>query len=153
MNADWQSCREKLNHDILCNQVRNEVVTLRQDLTFKTHRLELWPQHAEAYRNLFENAATALSPQKLIELRCFDCWPQEYKDYFGDLFHAIFLLETEVEKEVEDLSSIFETALSEIKSFIAMPPEERTQESVLKLQQMLEALSVAISALPMPYLK
>jgi hypothetical protein len=149
---DWQSRREKLNHDILCNQLLNEVVTLQQQPASDVCRLHLWPQHAESYRKLLNDAADALSAKRLLELPCFECWSQDYKDYFGMIFHAVFLLESGIDKKLDDVRFLFEAALQQTNIFMSVAPEKRTAEMVIDLQQKLSALSAGISSLPIPYI-
>jgi hypothetical protein len=148
---DWQARREKLNHDILCNQVLNEVASLHFEPASEVHRLQLWPRHAEAYRELFKDAPVALSAKRLLELPCFDCWSQEYNDYLGMIFHAVFLLESGIEKKLDSLRALFEKSLRKTNNFISLHPDKRTGEMVDDLQQTLTALSAGISALPIPY--
>lgn len=151
--SDWQSLREKLNHDILCNQVRIEIQMLRQNPSHEPVRLEWFcKRHADTFRGLLEDAPDALSTKKLVGLPCFNCWPQEYKSYFANLFHSIFLLETDLNNKMNNLNQLLENALKNSWVFLETKPAERTEAMVINLQEILDKLSLAISKLPKPYI-
>lgn len=150
---NWQSQREKLNHDILCNQLRNELGTLRRDPRGNSlHRLELWPEHAKEYRQLFDSAAEALSTIRLLELPEFDCWTNEKKNCFKPVFHKIFLINSGIELKVERLNEMLNEVLTIIKKFLETPVDKRTEEMVLEMQEILDHFSAKISELPAPFL-
>ncbi len=146
---EWQSQRSLLNHDILCNQLRNELAALRATPRSPTVvRLRMWPLHEKEYRGFFDLTIDGLSPQQLLDMPIFAAWDQARKEAFGPLFHEIFVVVTNIAGEVRQLHELLSGSVDAVEAFLAMRPADRTSEDVERLQELLDSLSQAISTLP-----
>lgn len=146
---EWLDQRAVLNHDILCNQLRNELGAVRADP--KRHalvRLKMWPLHEIEYRRLFDATIEVLSPVRLLDLPVFACWSDDMKTSFRPVFHELFLATTQVEAKVKALHELLGRGVEGVQAFVATPPGKRTTEQAVTLQELLDSLSAAISALP-----
>jgi len=151
MNKQWQTDRERLNHDILCNQLRTELLRLcRNPHSEAVVRLASWPSHKDEYLALFDHAAEALSPRYLMELDLFNCWTREQKQYFGEKFHELFLITSNIETKTTHLKSLLSDCIDTLHRFLAVPSEQRTVQMVKEIQQKLDYFSEKISELPTP---
>lgn len=148
----WQSLRERLNHDILCNQLRNELEVLRRHPGGSSlHRLEMWSKRAGEYRLLFSLSTEELSPLKLLDIDAFKCWSEEQQAIYGPVLHRMFLVNSGLEKKLETLNSLLDESLRSVRRFLDTPREKRTEEMVIQIQEKVEQLSAKISELPAPY--
>jgi hypothetical protein len=146
---EWLDQRALLNHDILCNQLRNELCALRADATHNAAvRLKTWPRREPEYRRLFDATLEALSPAQLVDSAVFACWNEDMKRNFRPVFHELFVATSGVAEQVRDLHQLLSKSLEGVKVYLATPQAKRTAEAVASLQTVLDALSAAISALP-----
>ena len=146
---EWQSQRALLNHDILCNQLRTELVALRvAPQSPAVVRLKMWPRQADEYRKFFDLAIDALSPQQVLNSPIFATWDETRKDDLGPIVHEVFLALSNIAAEVQELHESLSCSVGAVEAFLAIRPTERTPERVAKLQELLDSLSQDISALP-----
>ena len=146
---EWQAQRALLNHDILCNQLRNELGAVRMNPQCSAVvRLKMWPQRAGEYRKFFDMAAEALSPKQILDSPAFAAWEKTRKEVFRPIIHETFLVRTDMIARVQELHELLTRSIDGVEAFLRMKPAERTLEAVAELQELLDSLSKAISALP-----
>jgi len=145
----WAELRAVLNHDILCNQLRNELAAARLDPVHHTlTRLRMWPQREQEYRQFFDAAKDALSPVRLLDSAQFACWSDEMKCEFGPAFHELFLSTSNIAADVARLHHLLDDSLRDVNAFVATPAAERTIDGAGAVLARLDMLSTSISALP-----
>ena len=145
---EWLGQRELLNHDVLCNQLRNELGALRADPKRAVVRLKTWPVREAEYRAFFDSSIEALSPRQFFTNQRFACWKPEMKTTFEPLFHELFMLTSNLAARVEALHQLLTQSLNAVQTFLATDAAMRNPSHVAKLQELLESLSQGISALP-----
>jgi len=146
---EWTEKRALLNHDVLCNQLRNELAAARLDPTHHPlTRLRMWPQREQEYRQFFDAAIDAFSPVHLLGFAFFASWSAEMKCEFGPAFHELFLATSNIKADVASLHDFLNESLLEVNAFLATAAVERTVEQAGAVLARLDTLSVAISALP-----
>jgi len=146
---EWLELRELLNHDILCNQVRGELSALQAEQGNNTLvRLTRWPEREPEYRRWLDATVEALGPAQWLDSPAFACWDETMRARFKPALQELFLATSSVAGQVEALHELLTQAVSEVKEFVSAAPVARTPEKVAALQELLFALSAAISALP-----
>ena len=150
--CEWEKHRSILNHDILCNQLRNELARLRSEpQSDTTVRLAMWPKRQREYILFFEATVAILNPERIIDSDLFLCWDNQTKKCFKVIVRNLYDSVEEIEKRVEELKSILLESIRIVDSFFSMPVDKRTEKSVVKIQEKLEELSFRISKLPHPH--
>ncbi len=146
---EWQAQSTLLNHDILCNQLRNELAAVRMSPQYSSVvRLKMWPQRAGEYRKFFDMAIEALSPKQVLDSPVFATWEKTRKEVFGPIIHEMFLVRSNMIARVQELHELLTRSVDGVEAFLLMKPADRTLKAVTKLQELLDSLSKAISALP-----
>ena len=149
MLKQWLDQRALLNHDVLCNQLRNELASLRSEPTQShTPRLSMWPKRKKEYITFLDNAINALSFSSLLDRSIFDCWSNSMKENWRPVFHGLFLNTTNIPNKIIHLKELLNDSAETVLSFSNVRPRERTLKMVVALQEKLDALSTAISSLP-----
>jgi hypothetical protein len=145
---EWLGKRALLNHDVLCNQLRNELGALRTDPKRTVVRLKTWPLRESEYRAFFDSSIEALSPKQLFTNQRLACWKPEMKTQFEPLFHELFMLTSTLAARIATLHQLLTQSLNGVQTFLATDAAKRNPSHVAKLQELLESLSQEISALP-----
>jgi hypothetical protein len=145
---EWLGQRALLNHDVLCNQLRNELGALRADPKRTVVRLKTWPLHETEYRAFFDSSIEALSPKQFFTNQRFACWKPEMKTTFEPVFYELFMLTSNLAVRIEALHQLLTRSLNGVQTFLATDAAKRNPSHVAKLQELLESLSQEISALP-----
>jgi len=145
----WLNQRALLNHDILCNQLRNELVSLRAEPTrTKIQRLSTWPKRKTEYMDFLNNTIDVLSFASLLDTDVFGCWSYSKKNSFKPAFHELFLNTTTILNKVTQLKRLVDLSVNSVLNFINTEPQKRTVQMIIDLQEKLETLSNGISSLP-----
>jgi len=145
----WMDKRTLLNHDILQNQVMNELSTLRicpQDTVIR--RLNQWLERKGEYEEFILSTIEALSPVQLMSTKLFDTWNVHMKKAYSELFHEIFCSVSRLDGKVRELVKKLDEAANSVSRFLDLRPEERTLAKVEELEKVLGELSNLITALP-----
>ena len=145
----WLNKRALLNHDILCNQIRNEIDALRRAPSENsTTRLRMWIYRESEYQKLLNECIVALSPMQLLESELFSCWPRELKESFSPIFHELFLIMTGLEMRIAELLQVLSASIASVKAFLSIEQSMRTLDDVMQIREKLANLSEGISSLP-----
>lgn len=149
MLKEWLNQRALLNHDILCNQLRNEILSLRSDPTqTQTPRLKMWPKRKHEYEIFLDKTIEALSFASILDDHVFDSWQDSLKSTSKPIFHQLFLATTDISKRVDDLKRLLDESVEAALYFNTIEPAKRTVDMIVSLQKKVEALSNGISSLP-----
>lgn len=147
--SEWLEQRALLNHDILCNQLRNELVALQGDpQSPDVVRLKMWLLRESEYRRFLDSTLNALSPAQLLESPHFARWAAEERVFFQLVFQELFCQTTGLGLRIEALQELLTKCVGEVGAFLEVAPVERTHDRIARLQSLLEALSLGISSLP-----
>ena len=147
--TEWLSQRDLLNHDVLCNQLRNELASLRSEPTqVITPRLSSWPKRKTEYTNFLNDTIEAISFARILDTSIFDCWGTNQKAFWEPVFHELFLATTDVREKIHDLNELLNESVEAVIHFNEISPKKRTIEMIVSLQRKLDALSAGISSLP-----
>jgi len=144
----WGDSRAHLNHDVLRNQVLNEVMTLQHDAQAECPRLGIWLRNKKAYEELLDQAEAQTSYARILDVDLFDCYDAAMKAEVGDIFHALFLAETHIREKVSECRKTLEAAVRLAESLVGK--SDRSPNEVRELSSLLYTLSSQISALPQP---
>ena len=145
----WLDRRGVLNHDILCNQLRNELSALRIEPELSNPiRLQMWLHHELEYREFFEDAFSVFSPSYLMDSPLFAQWPARDRDLFRKVFHELYILTSELPAKVQRLQELLSESIVRINGFLATTSRFRTSTAVEEIIEALECLSEEISSLP-----
>ena len=145
----WIDLRGVLNHDVLCNQLRNELLSLQEEP--KGHeaiRLKTWVTREDEYRGFLTATVDALSPNGLISCAGLACWTEEQIRVYANVAHALFLAETDMTAIVKRLTELLAAAVCSAKRLLSTPRPERSNDMVADLSVLVDKLSEGISDLP-----
>jgi len=143
---EWDDKRSHLNHDILRNQVLNEVMTLQDDPHGACPRLRLWLRNISAYKTLLDSAEHQTSFARILDADLFDCYDAAMKNKVGAMFHALFLRKTHFDEKIKCCRQTLDEATDLAQALV--DKSSRTAEEVQNLSRLLYRLSDEISALP-----
>ena len=149
LSREWAAKRALLNHDVLCNQLRNELAAARQDVTHHPlTRLQCWSKREEEYRSFFNGAISAVSWAHLLDATIFRSWTSEMRECFRPIVHECFAAATNIDFEVSELHRLLTASLEGVSTFLNTPAVLRRTEDAETVLATLDALSSAISGLP-----
>jgi len=146
--SNWDDLRTHLNHDILRNQVLNEVLMLENSPSSSCPRLEMWIKNRKMYEQLIDNVEYETSYARVIETEIFACYSVSTKLKISDLLHPLFLRMTGVSVKKSDCRQVLHEAIEMSEKFLAKRPSERTVSEVQEIIKVLHELSTNISRLP-----
>ena len=147
--TEWEKNRSILNHDVLCNQLRNELVRLRKEPCSKSFiRIAMWPKRQDEYIDFLDSAMDVLSPGEIVDSFLFACWDSQQRELFKLLVRNLYNEVENIESQIKEAKSILTESISLIESFFSTPIERRTTQAVIKIQDKLDELSKRISKLP-----
>jgi hypothetical protein len=144
----WLSRRAVLNHDVLCNQLRMELATLRQSVTSPPLRLSQWIKRRGEYAAFLNDAVLVLDPANLLDSRRFSVWSAERRTAMRSIASETFVRISPVTAHLRELQDLLDRCVALASAFIALPPSGRTPDHVAALQDVFDRLSSGISALP-----
>jgi hypothetical protein len=146
--VSWEQLRAYLNHDVLCNQMRLELDSLRSDTTREPFRLKRWQQKRCAYKELIENSLQVLKPSQMLSLPEFDSWPQKMKKQVGQIWDEMNRLK--LLPVLDKIKELLSESVIAIDDFLELPKSQRTSQNVEYIARIMAELSVEISRLPYP---
>jgi len=146
--SSWEDTRARLNHDILRNQVLNEVMALENDPARECPRLGMWLKYQDAYEKMLDDTESETGYAGILKSELFDCYDDEMRAKVSEMLEQLFLCKTNVREKVVTCRKTLEEALQATKRVLATGPEERTVSDVRNLSELLHQLSNQISALP-----
>ncbi|MDZ7721644.1 MAG: hypothetical protein U5R06_02160 [candidate division KSB1 bacterium] len=148
-NLEWENKRAYLNHDILGNQLRNEVQSLLYQKKYdEIDRLESWLSLEDEYRKFIKNAIEYLPPTDIVDSCLFNGLNQEEKYFYKEIIYEIYMRTTKLDESVKKLDKLLTEAILSIKEFINTENSKRTDEMLLQVQKTIDSLSTEISKLP-----
>lgn len=149
----WSSERARLNHDVLCNQVLTELVSVRSaPRTVAPLRLAMWLRQVPAYKLLVSEAEDALDGGRIVDARMFDCWERERRELFRGVFRRVFSSANRIPELVGVISDLIVGCEKMAFAFLNTPIYDRSVADAVALESGMQHLSRAISALPRPVL-
>jgi hypothetical protein len=147
----WQTLRERLNHDILQNQVLTELEALHRNWReIRPRRLRSWLQQSQEYRELIDTAVNALDPGALLDAPIFECWPPSLRLQMHQLLRDVYFVHHKLAERTEDLHIVLCKCVTLAQEFLSMAPEQRTLDMVAAIENDMLSLSRGISNLPRP---
>ncbi len=148
VDVSWTDDRARLNHDILANQLQNEVMMLQDDPQGACVRLVQWIGRENEFRCFLAESLKVLSFSRLMDLPIFDVWNSKRRQLIRSVADELFLRASTGPAAVEELESILSRTLELAREFVATPGKKRTEEQVKTLLDLIGRLSRGISMLP-----
>jgi hypothetical protein len=147
----WTEVRERLNHDILRNQVLTELAAIKTaPQGSASPRLIGWLRQVGEYREFFAAAVETLDAGRLMETEVFSGWTTELKTVCRPIFKELFLTVHSICDRVADLHTRLADCEESARAFLQLVPQNRTPDRVVELERQFSVLSRGISELPRP---
>lgn len=146
---EWGKKRAILNHDVLCNQLRNELARLREEPSSKTClRIAMWPQRKDEYVDFLDSALYVLNPGEIVDTSLFNSWNPSQREQFKLYIRKLYNQLEDIEGQVVKTKALLSESISLINAFFEVSYENRTSQDIIEIQKKLEMLSKRISKLP-----
>jgi len=149
----WSEDRGRLSHDILANQITNELMTLEMNPSGETIRLNQFIQRENEFRCLLAGAPEALSEASIIDWPIFNVWDSQYRAEIRQVVHALFITKSGLNETLKDLEKNLKECLEGTRRFLDFPDDRRTSDQVISLRKKFDLLRMGISLLPPSYMK
>lgn len=150
-SSQWINERARLNHDILCNQLLTEFLSLKQQPSeIKPIRLNLWLRQTDSYRDFINSTEDALDAGAILDTQRFSCWTDQLKQQFRQIAKILFSLSHNIAGKVAKLQQLLELCVMRTEQLLSIPQNMRTSDQFADLERDFQNLSKAISDLPYP---
>ncbi len=144
----WSDDKAKLNHDVLANQVGNELLSLENYPSGEARRLKKFADLEPYFRKLLTETPETLSYAAIIDCPMFNIWDADFRMKIREIADALFQATSGVSEKVKTLERMLVECIDATRDFLEIPQDQRSAEQAAQIRHKIGRLRVGISSLP-----